>query len=117
MPWSGECCAFAVEAFFKNNESVIATQRAFRTHFRIRPNDDVPTRKTILQWVAKFGQTGSTLNRKPPGRPRTARTPENIKDVRASILQSPRRSARKHAVALGMSNTSVIKTLNFIHTK
>ena len=36
--------AFAVVAFFKNNESVIATQRAFRTHFRIPPNGDVIAR-------------------------------------------------------------------------
>jgi len=112
MPWSGEFRGFVVEAFFKNNESVIATQRAFRTHFRIPSKGDVPTRKTILRWAAKFRQTGSTLNRKPPGRPRSARTPENIKVVRASILQSPRRSARKHAVALGMSDTSVRRILH-----
>jgi len=55
---------------------------------------------------------GSTLNRKPPGRPRTARTPENIKVLRASILQSSRRSALKYAVALGMSNTSVRRILH-----
>ena len=51
-------------------------------------------------------ETGSTLNRKPPGSPRTAQTPENIKVVRESILQSPRCSECKHAVALGMSNMS-----------
>jgi hypothetical protein len=69
MPWSGEYCAFAVEAFFKNKESIIAMQCAFQTHFHIPPNSDVPTWKTVLQWVAKFRQTGLSLNRKPPGHP------------------------------------------------
>jgi len=31
MSWSGEHRGFVVETFFKNNESVIATQRAFRS--------------------------------------------------------------------------------------
>jgi hypothetical protein len=30
--WSGEHRDFVVETFFKNNESVIATQRTFRRH-------------------------------------------------------------------------------------
>ena len=32
MGWSGEHRGFVVETFFKNNESVITTQRAFRRH-------------------------------------------------------------------------------------
>ena len=32
MGWSDEHRGFVVETFFKNNESVIATQRAFRRH-------------------------------------------------------------------------------------
>ena len=35
------------------------------------------------------------------------RTPENVQLVRESIEQSPRRSARKHAVALGISDRSL----------
>ena len=86
MPRSGEYRAFAVEAFFKNNESVIATQRPFRAHFRISPNGDVPTPKTILQWVAKFRQTGSTLN--------SAGTRwESRRELCANILQTVHRDA------------------------
>jgi len=48
MPWSGDYRAFVVEVFFKNNEYVIAMQRAFRTHFCIPPNSDIPTWKTIF---------------------------------------------------------------------
>ena len=46
------------------------------------------------------------------GRPRTSRTPENIEAVRRSVLQSPRRSARKHASVLGISNRSVHRILH-----
>ena len=34
--WTGEHRAFNVEAFFKSNESVTATQRAFRLHLRLK---------------------------------------------------------------------------------
>lgn len=44
--------------------------------------------------------------KKKPGASRTIRTPNNIEQVRQSILQSPRRSAHKHTAALGMSDRS-----------
>ena len=45
MRWSGEERAFAVEAYFSNHKSIIATQRAFRNHFNIAPRGPVPDRK------------------------------------------------------------------------
>ncbi|CAK9810866.1 Mariner Mos1 transposase [Anthophora plagiata] len=112
MPWSGEHRGFVVEAFFKNGESVIATQREFRTRFVLRANKSVPDRKTILLWVRRVRATGSALKRKPPGRPKNVRTSENIAAVRASIEQSPARSARKHAKALGISERTVRRILH-----
>ncbi|CAK9820222.1 hypothetical protein ANTPLA_LOCUS10503 [Anthophora plagiata] len=112
MPWSGEHRGFVVEAFFKNGESVIATQREFRTRFGLRANENVPDRKTILLWVRRVRATGSALKRKPPGRPKNVRTSENIAAVRASIEQSPARSARKHAKALGISERTVRRILH-----
>ena len=55
--------------------------------------------------------SGSALPRKPSGRPRNVRTPENVQRVRASIEQSPRRSARKHTAALGISDRNVRRIL------
>lgn len=52
------------------------------------------------------------LRKKPSGRPLTITTPENVARVRASIQQSPRRSAVKHAAALGLSDRSVIRILH-----
>jgi hypothetical protein len=102
MGWTGEHWGFVVEAYYENNHSVIATQRAFRTLFALGQNASVSDRKTILLWVSNLWATGSTLKRKSPGRPRTVRTPENVEAVRASIQQSPKRSAHKHAMALGI---------------
>ena len=111
MIWSGEHRGFVIEAFFKNN-SVTATQRAFRTRFGLYATDAVPDRKTILRWVSNVRASGSALRRKPSGRPRNVRTPENVQRVRASIEQSPRRSARKHAAALGISVRTVRRILH-----
>ena len=77
------------KTFIKTNESVTATQRAFRLHFNLGRHDPVPARNTILLWVTNFRATGSALKRKSTGRPRTARTPENVAAVRASVQQSP----------------------------
>ncbi|KAJ4448543.1 hypothetical protein ANN_10561 [Periplaneta americana] len=39
-----------------------------RTHFDIGCHARIPTRNTILRWVASFRITGSTLKKKSPGR-------------------------------------------------
>jgi len=43
--WSVEHRAFAVETYFKNNDSIL-TQRIFRRHFNIHRNDSVPSGNT-----------------------------------------------------------------------
>jgi hypothetical protein len=112
MGWTGEHRGFVVEAYYENNRSVIATQIALRTHFALGRNASVPDWKTILLWIYNLQVTASTLKRKSPGRPTTVKTPENVKAVRASIQQSPKRSARKHAMALGISSRSLRRILH-----
>jgi hypothetical protein len=107
MSRRGELRAYVVETCLKNAESVIATQQLVRRHFRLRRNATVPDRKTILLWVANFRATGSALKKKPPGRPRSVRSSQKVQAVRQTVTQSPRRSARKHAAAMGMSERSV----------
>ncbi|XP_039299184.1 uncharacterized protein LOC120355018 [Nilaparvata lugens] len=107
MAWLGEHRAFVVEEFIKNGGSVTSTQRAFWIRFELCRRDSVPDAKTIRLWVSNFRQTGSAPERKPTGRPRTAITPENVARVRTSIQQSPKRSAVKHAAALGLSERSL----------
>jgi len=66
----------------------------------------------IYRWVSNFRQTGSALKQTSPGRPRTATGPENVAVVRASIQKSPRRSARKYAAAVRLSDRSVRRILH-----
>ena len=81
-------------------------QRTFRKCFNVASRDPVPDRKSIVIWVTTFRQTRNTTRRR-TGVPRLYRSSENIEAVGASILQSPRRSARKHTSALGLYYLSV----------
>ena len=111
MRWNCEERAFAVEAYFSSGCSVIATQRAFRNRFNLAPLAPVPDRKSIVTWVTTFRQTANVTRRR-TGVPRPIRSPQNMEAVRASILRSPQRSARKHASALGLSDRSVRRILH-----
>ena len=112
MAWSTEHRAFVVETYFKCGDSVIASQHQFRTHFGIGRHGRVPNRKTILLWIRNFRQTSSPLKQKFPGRPHSIQTPETITTVRHAVTTSPEHSAAKHALALGVSDHSVRRTLH-----
>lgn len=98
----------AVEWFIRSN-SITETQRAFRRELNRR---DSPSHVAIHRWVEQWREEGTVKNKSPSGRPRLVRTEENVARVRASVQQSPRRSARKHAIALQMSNRSVRRILH-----
>jgi len=87
--WSEEHRAFAVETFFKNNETATVTQRVFRRHFDIGRNGKIPTCQIILNWVTQFRTTASIVNKKPPGHPRTVQTPENVRWMAHAFQRSP----------------------------
>jgi hypothetical protein len=107
--------AFAVETFFFNNDSVIATQRIFRRHFNIGRHGKVPDRNTIKNWVEKFRTTTSATNKK------TCRRCQNCADtgkhwkVTSRYRSQPKRSARRHSVALSMSSRS-LRRLGLLHS-
>lgn len=96
---------------FCNSPSVIATQHVFRKQFNIASAGRVPDQKSIVQWVDTFIDTGSVQKSK-PGPSRTTRTPENVERIRLAVLKSPRRSARKHATALSISDCTVRRILH-----
>ncbi|PSN41622.1 hypothetical protein C0J52_17771 [Blattella germanica] len=95
----------------KNNESVVATQRAFRQHFNIHRNDSVPARNTIKLWIKNFRQTACATKKKPEGRPRSIRTPENVEQVRRAVVNSPQRSTCLVS-ALGITDRTVRRILH-----
>jgi len=78
-------------------------QHVFRRHFDIGRNGKVPTCQTILNWVTQFRTTASIVNKRPPGRPQTVRTPENVRRVAHAFQHSPQRSARRHSIALHLN--------------
>ena len=110
--WSVEHQAFAVETYFKNNDSVVMTQRIFHRHFNIHWNDSVPSHNTVLLWVRNFRETAFAAKRKPPGRKPSLKTPENIERVHQAFVRSPRRSASRNAIALRMCDRTVHRILH-----
>ena len=61
------------------------------------------------------------MKKKPTGPVATARTPENMERVREAVVRSPTCSARRHAVELGMNESTlrriVHKDLGFLPYK
>ena len=52
------------------------------------------------------------MKKKPPGPVATARTPENVERVREAIVRGPAPSVRRHAVELGMNESTVRRILH-----
>ena len=110
--WNVECRVFAVDQFFRNSDSVVTVQRLFRRMFNVGRRGAIPDRNTIFRWAEAFRTNGSVMKRKPPGLLRSVRTPENVDTARRAVLASPRRSARRQALALGMSRRSLYRNLH-----
>jgi len=110
--WKTEHRAFAVEMFFKSQESYITTIHAFRKRFSIQPHKPVPTEVTVRSWVKNFRQKGVVNKIKPPGPKKNVRTPENIERVRIALQKSPQRSLRKHAASLNLNERTIRRILH-----
>jgi hypothetical protein len=99
-----------VKAFYTNVDSFVIAQREFRKKLGNHHNSAVPSARAIKTWVQYFQATGSTLKKKRRS-VKTARTPENVAPVREAIERNPRRSARRHATSLGLSEAMVRRVL------
>jgi hypothetical protein len=100
--WSVQHRMAVLELFIKT-ESVTATHRCFRQQFQ---RSVAPSRNTLLLWVSKWRQERPVKDSKPQGRPFSARTPGSAVRVRDAILRSPRRSARRQALAVRLTNAA-----------
>ena len=58
--WTTQHRAFTIEAYFKNCNSAVTTQRLLCRHFNIRLGR-VPCRNTINEWVQNFRENASAL--------------------------------------------------------
>ena len=105
--WGVRECVCPVELFIRAG-SITETQRGLR---RERNQQEAPSPNATRRWVRQWREEGSVKCKKPPGRPSSVRTPDNIARMLASVSRSPRRSARKHAQALRISDRSVRRIL------
>lgn len=109
--WTGEQRAFAIEAYFKANDSCAIARRRFSSRYNIRRLRDAPSEDLIRLWVRRFKTTSSAANNTRPGPSRTSRTDDNIELVANSLRDNPRQSVRKRAAALGLPKTIVHEIL------
>lgn len=82
--FTGQQHAFCIKAYYKNSDSCTIARRLFRSEFSLHDLNQCPSESVIRSWVKKFESTGSTLNQKPAGRPRSIRTEETVSEVATS---------------------------------
>jgi transposase len=62
----------------------------------------VPNKSTIQRLVERFRETGNIVEKRPSGRP-SVLSNDSLEDIRARLLQSPRKSLRKLSQQNGMA--------------
>ena len=99
-----------VEAYFAT-KSIVLTQRQFGRDF---PGRNAPSRLTVRRLLDKFRETGSVgdKNKGHSGRPRSARTENNIETLRQRLAESPRKSTRRLSQEAALSRSTVIRIIH-----
>ena len=94
--------AFAVETYFRINNSAVMTQWIFRRHFNVNPNDSAASLITPLLGMTDVGETASAAKIKHPGKHPVFRNPQNTERVSQTVVRTPLRSTRQNVLALRM---------------
>ena len=110
--WCIEKRAYAVEQFFRYDDSYVLAVRDFRNRFTSYRKKRVFTEKTLRSWVKNFRETGFVGSRKRLGAPKSVRTSPNIARVCEAVQSNPYHSARIHAKNLKLSGTTVRRILH-----
>ncbi|CAB3258594.1 unnamed protein product [Arctia plantaginis] len=97
-----------VSIFLRNNSSVVLAQREFRRRFPGRP---APTAQTLRRLATNLEEYGTTRDAAKSGRPRSARSAENIAAVAEDVELSPETSTRRRASQLAISRSSLRRIL------
>jgi hypothetical protein len=92
---------FILEHYF-STQSFAECQNAFRNSF---PDSVVPNESTI-QCLERFRETGRISEKRRSGRP-SVLSNDSLEDIRARLLQSPRKSLRKLSQQTGMTYGSI----------
>lgn len=76
------------------------------------PNIKVISDQSYRSLIKKFEEKGNLEDDKRPGRSRTARTPENIEKVKASMKADPTCSTRKRSSLVGINKSTLRRILS-----
>lgn len=96
---------FFIAAFYEVYRSPVIVAREFKKRFgRFAP---IPSRHTILSIHQKVTETGDTSDSARSGRPRSARSEENIARVHELFDQLPTSSLSNASLHLNLSETSI----------
>lgn len=98
-----------IEFYFKNQNSIVRTQREYARHFNVR---SPPSKIQIIRLVKHFRAYGSVCDLPSTGRPRSVRTEDNRERVQRSIQEEAGTSIRRRSQELGISRSSLERLQN-----
>jgi hypothetical protein len=83
--WNSQKRDFAIKMFYKKMIVWKVRRRSSDVFFFFWRHGQVHSKHAIKTWIKNFESALSALKKKPTGRPRIARTPQNIEAVRVSF--------------------------------
>lgn len=95
----------------RNNQKVPIIRRKFEERFE-KP---APTPRVLREWEKKVFETGCVLDAPRCGRPTTS--VELVSAVEQSVMQSPKKSARKRSAELQIPRSTMQKMLTDLQLK
>uniref|UniRef100_A0A0K0ELC2 DUF4817 domain-containing protein n=1 Tax=Strongyloides stercoralis TaxID=6248 RepID=A0A0K0ELC2_STRER len=103
-----------VELYREHGCKISVTQREFKNFYNL---EKPPNRSTVKNIVEKFNKYGNVADLPRSGRPKTARTDDNIERVRESVTNNKETSLKQRAKELCLSKESlrriITEDLNF----
>lgn len=105
--------AEVVEIYFKNNSSIILTQREYK---RVKKSKNAPSQSVINKWVQQFRSGTLTDRRKTnSGRKNTVVIKEKVNEIQNLVNKNPNISIRRGAIKSGISASSFYRILKILN--
>ena len=98
-----------VRWYFECHKSISVTQLSYRRHFHTR---NALSKNTIQGIVNRFQEQGAVCDLSRSGRPRTARTVENQRELEQSLEENRFVSTRRRSQQMGVSRSSLQRMLH-----
>jgi hypothetical protein len=95
---------FLLQTWWKTNRKLQEVITAFTETF---PGIQPPTRQVIHNFNTRFEETGSVADSPRSGRPRSARSEENLQTVAQAFVHSPNKSIRTASRELEITRSSL----------